>query len=346
MRQQTETANWDDIFFFVLQQTNTLASDLHFDAKEVVTAICLSHFQDSNFVEELLAQEWVNTWAGWAEIPGNASNACLEALAERFLRLALEHAPSCQKTNAQRIRELHEQGLQLKTASAHGVNNCLIDALLLGLLDARLVPGTVSLSQQQRRHLCAACRCFLYRRHGTPPRIYLDAHRDGPRILNFFLRKKWPQNVAVRICLYGRFDHIDTGLDPDNALQWVDFDYGEETAATRYTLHIYNQTDANERGYHFDVLLDRRQSVHQSGSATSIGGSNDKTDPTKSGHDTHETSDDLQRLPKRPRLLHLQTEDALNTLRQHGWQLHPCSWPQSANSFLEAVLNRNSKVLT
>ena len=261
MRQQAETANWDDILFFVLQQTNTPAanctSDLYFDPKEVVTAICLSHFHDGNFVEELLAQEWVNTWSGWAEIADDASNAVLEALAERFMRLAMEHTPSSQKTNAQRVRELHEQGLQLKRASAHGVNNCLIDALLLGLLDAGLVPGTMSLSQKQRRHLCAACRFFLYSEHGTPPRIYLDAHRDGPRVLDFFLRKKWPQDVAVRVWLYNRFDHLDNGLGADGALRWIDFECATGAAVTRYALHVYNQTDANERGYHFDPLLVR-----------------------------------------------------------------------------------------
>jgi len=59
-----------------------------------VTAICLSHFHDGNFVEELLAQEWVNTWSGWAEIAGDASNAAWEALAQRFMRLAMAHMPS------------------------------------------------------------------------------------------------------------------------------------------------------------------------------------------------------------------------------------------------------------
>ena len=80
------------------------------------------------------------------------------------MRLAMEHAPSSQKSNAQRVRELHEQGLQLKGASSHGVNNCLIDAILLGLLDVGLVPGIASLSQQQRRHVCvlrAAISCTL-----------------------------------------------------------------------------------------------------------------------------------------------------------------------------------------
>ena len=154
----------------------------------------------------------------------------------------MEHVPASQKSNAQRVCELHEQGLQLKGASSHGVNNCLIDALLLGLLDVGLVPGVASLSQQQRRHLCAACRYFLYTEHGTPARIYLDAHRDAPRILGFFLGKKWPQNVAVYVWFYSRFDHLDTGLE-DNALRCIDFHSTAGPAVKRYSLHIFNQTD-------------------------------------------------------------------------------------------------------
>ena len=230
------------------------------------------------------------------------------------------------------MRELREQGLQLKRASAHGVNNCLIDALLLGLLDAGLVPETMSLSQKQRRHLCAACRFFLYSEHGTPPRIYLDAHRDGPRILDFFLRKKWPQDVAVRIWLYNRFDHLDNGLGTDDALRWIDFECATGAAVTRYALHVYNQTDANERGYHFDALLARREAMHQHGSSASSRSSSDKTVPTNIRHAAPETSEDQQRLPKRARLLHPNTIIALRVLRQNGWQLHPCSWPTAQNS--------------
>ena len=310
---------------------------MFFDPKEVVIAICLSHVQDIQHVEELVAQPWVETWAGWDEIADDASDAAFEALGERFMRLAMEHAPSKQKSNAQRVRELHEQGLQLKCASSHGVNNCLIDALLLGLLDVGLVPGTASLSQQQRRHLCAACRYFLYTEHGTPARTYLDAHHDTPRILEFFLRKKWLQNVAVRVRLYCRFDHLDTGLE-DNSLRWIDFHPGAGAAVIRCVLHIYNQTDANQRGYHFDALLDRRQSVQQHRSAESGVDSKDTRAPVNSRYDVPEASDDVQRPSKRPKHVYHDTTLALQTLRQNGWQLHPCSWPESTNSFPEALL--------
>ena len=213
MQHLPETEDWNDILSLVLLRTTKPAknrlSDVSFDPKEVVTGICLSHFQDVHFVEKLVTQQWVETWAGWDEIADDASDAALEALAGRFMRLAMEHAPASQKSNAQRVCELHGQGLQLKGASSHGVNNCLIDALLLGLLDVGLAPGIASLSQQQRRHLCAACRYFLYTEHGTPTRIYLDAHRAAPHILGFFLQKKWPQNVAVHVWFYSRFDHLD-----------------------------------------------------------------------------------------------------------------------------------------
>ena len=260
-------------------------------------------------------------WLGWAEITDDASDAALESLAERFIRLAMEHAPSKQKSNAQRVRELHEQGLQLQGASSHGVNNCLIDALLLGLLNVGLVPGTGSLSQQQRRHLRAACRYFLYAEHGTPARIYLDAHRDATRILDFFLRKKWPQNVAVRVWLYCRFDHLDTGLE-DNALRWVDFPPVAGAAAIRHVVHIYNQMDANQRGYHFDALLDRQLSVQQSRSAGSDVDNKDARAPIKSTHwhDVPEASDDLQ--PAMP----VQTTEEFPSRHHHGFADLTSKW--------------------
>ena len=98
MRHRAETADWTDILSLVLLQAATPAeicrSSVSFDPKEVVVAICLSHFQDFSIVEDLLAQQWVKTWAGWDEIADDASDAALEALAVRFMRLAMEHAPS------------------------------------------------------------------------------------------------------------------------------------------------------------------------------------------------------------------------------------------------------------
>ena len=103
MQHRAETADWTDILSLVLLQTAMPAeisrSSVSFDPKEVVLAICLSHFQDFSIVEDLLAQQWVKTCAGWDEIGDDASDAALEALAVRFMRLAMEHAPSRQKVS-------------------------------------------------------------------------------------------------------------------------------------------------------------------------------------------------------------------------------------------------------
>jgi hypothetical protein len=141
----------------------------------------------------------------------------------------------------------------------------------------------------------------------------------------------------VRVRLYCRFDHLDTGLE-DNSLRWIDFHPGAGAAVIRCVLHIYNQTDANQRGYHFDALLDRRQSVQQHRSAESGVDSKDTRAPVNSRYDVPEASDDVQRPSKRPKHVYHDTTLALQTLRQNGWQLHPCSWPESTNSFPEALL--------
>ena len=107
---------------------------------------------------------------------------------------------------------------------------------------------------------------------------------------------------------------------------------------TRHVLHIYNQTDANQRGYHFDALLNRQPSVTQSRSTGSNVNSRNKGASRQSGPDVPEESDELQRPPKRAKFLDLDTTVALQILHQNGWQLHPCSWPESTNSFPEALL--------
>ena len=88
-------------------------------------------------------------------------------LAHRFLRIAGMNIPTKRKSNRQRIKDLETQkGLRLQVASAHGVNNCLIDALLLGLVARGLAPQGMTLAK--REEVCAACRAALHKQHGVP----------------------------------------------------------------------------------------------------------------------------------------------------------------------------------
>ena len=148
--------------------------------RAVVKAVCLSLVDDPAHLEHVWAQEW------------DGSDDMAIELARRFLMIAGMNIPRKRKSNRERIKDLEVQkGLRLQVASAHGVNNCLIDALLLGLVAKGLAPQGMTLAK--REEVCAACRAALHEQHGVPFGVYLDGHRDIPRILQFFMGSfgKW-----------------------------------------------------------------------------------------------------------------------------------------------------------
>ena len=153
------------------------------ELRELVAGICYSVLSDAKQVEELLAQDWVESWQGWAELEADGSDSVAMAVAERFLQVARANVPVRVISNQARLRELEQEGLALMMASSHGVNNCLIDALLLGLMVTGVVPRKYSVDE--RAAVCAMCREDLLLEYATPHGIYLDGHRDAPRILNF-----------------------------------------------------------------------------------------------------------------------------------------------------------------
>jgi hypothetical protein len=224
----------------------------------IVKAVCLSLVGDGAHLENLWAQEWVQRWDGWKELEEDSSDDMAIELAHRFLSIAGMNAPIKRKSNRQRLKELETQkGLRLQAASSHGVNNCLIDALLLGLVAQGLAPGGMTLAK--REALCAACRAVLHKEQGVPFGVYLDGHRDTPRILQFFTGHVWKVDASVRVCLYDALDHAELGLRP-HELDHVDVECGRG-ASSRAVLHVYNQTVATGQGYHFDALLDESATV-------------------------------------------------------------------------------------
>eukprot|EP00438_Fugacium_kawagutii_P033974 Skav228932 [mRNA] locus=scaffold2181:248822:258688:+ [translate_table: standard] len=222
-------------------------------SKDLVKAICLSLLDDASKLEALFAQSWVATWKGWNELEGEDADvdAIAMDLAQRLLRIAGANVPTYTKSNARRLKELAAQGLALHVASPHGANNCLIDALLLGMLHAGLTPG--SLSVENRRTLCEDCRTHLFREYGVPRGVYLDGHRDAPRILQYFLQWRWQQDVSVRVHFYDALDHSELGAAAAE-VAYVDFTWGNRVLYERVMLHVYNQTVPSGQGYHFDAL--------------------------------------------------------------------------------------------
>eukprot|EP00438_Fugacium_kawagutii_P017484 Skav217980 [mRNA] locus=scaffold496:402099:408191:- [translate_table: standard] len=221
--------------------------------RELVKAVCLSLVGDPARVDALWGQEWVETWKGWKELAEDGSDDMAMELARRFLRIAGMNIPTQRKSNRERLRELEiQKGLRLHVASSHGVNNCLIDTLLLGLVEHGLAPQGMTLAERER--LCAECRGMLRDQAGVPLGVYLDGHRDAPRILGFFLGRLWKRDVAIRVCFYDSLDHAELGLGPEE-LDYVDVMCGNEARAASTVLHVYNHTAATGQGYHFDALL-------------------------------------------------------------------------------------------
>eukprot|EP00438_Fugacium_kawagutii_P001459 Skav211876 [mRNA] locus=scaffold1431:374175:389938:+ [translate_table: standard] len=221
--------------------------------RATVKAVCLSIVGDPMQLDLLWAQEWVETWAGWKELEEDGSDDKAVELAQRFLHIAGMNIPTQRKSNRERLRNLQDtKGLRLRAASSHGVNNCLIDAILIGLDMQGFSPQRMTLAK--REELCAECREMLHDRHGVPFGVYLDGHRDAPRILAFFLGELWPANALIRVCLYDSLDHADLGLGSEE-LEYLDVACGSEAAARSAELHVYNHTSATGQGYHFDALV-------------------------------------------------------------------------------------------
>ena len=222
------------------------------ELRELVAGICLSVLSDAKQVEDLLAQEWVDSWQGWTELQANGSDSVAAAVAERFLRIAGANVPVRMTSNRERLRQLEEEGLDLKIASSHGVNNCLIDSLLLGLTLTGIVPQKYSVGE--RASVCAMCRENLLHEHGTPLGVYLDRHRDTPRILSFFFRELWAAEIAIRVYFHDCLDQAALG-GAAAELAYVDFTRGAPPSDRQHTLYVYNHTDSTGKGYHFDALV-------------------------------------------------------------------------------------------
>lgn len=227
--------------------------DIVCDPKDMFEALLLSEVQDTHRVKMLLEQNWVPEWDGWMELAAVPSEKqCIE-LAQRFLTVALANEQDRAQSNEGRLRELEAQGWQLIQASPHGVNNCLIDSLLLGLLRLKILrlPGDIS----TRRTVCAACRAYLVTEYGGSMGGFLDAHYDVTRILFFFLHITWQRSVEIKIHVHDRLNHGDFATDLHDELNAIVYEgmLPNRPVAT-HELHIFNHTDDVGAGYHFDLL--------------------------------------------------------------------------------------------
>ncbi|CAJ1359607.1 unnamed protein product, partial [Effrenium voratum] len=226
-------------------------------------------------VQRLLEQDWVSTWRGWLDAQEESAESCA-AVVERFLRIHAANAPQCLKTNEARIEELAAAGLQLCPSSAHGRNNCLLDALLLcmsgaGLLDKALLRDSVA-----RSRACSRCRQHLTqsveerlrpKQRDAQGRVlaatdeehaqaYLQSDMHAPLAFTFFLDSlRVPVALAEewQLVVYTRFDSED--IRPEEAA--VMLVEAQQDPRTRRELRMFNHVSNIGVGVHYDALLPR-----------------------------------------------------------------------------------------
>ena len=230
------------------------------DAQQLVAAILLSRLGTAEDAAKVLGQSWVPTWDGWKELHTCTTEAHCVAVADRLCDIAQVNAPGRSMTDTQALKALAAEGFRWQQALSHGVNNCLIDSLMLCLAYEGLLPSNLGADVAARRRSAVACRKHLVQAVGQAvlPSAkgffpYLDAHRDGPHIVTFLLqrfRAVARANMIIRV--HDRFGECTADPDRNKILVHLGFEHPEHHAVQ---LHIYNHTSVQGRGYHFDSLL-------------------------------------------------------------------------------------------
>ena len=232
------------------------------DAQQLVGAILLSRLGTAEDTAQVLGQNWVPSWDGWKELQQCTTERCCVAIAERLCDIAEANAPDRRLTDNQALQALAAEGLMRQKAQSHGVNNCLIDSLMLCLSNECILPVSLVTEVATRRRVAAACRKHLIQEIGTVVAPsgngffpYLDAHRDGHTIVAFLLQRfRAVARANMLIHVHDRFGEYTADPDRNKIFLDLGFHHSKEHALH---LHIYNHTSVQGRGYHFDSLLCR-----------------------------------------------------------------------------------------
>ena len=236
--------------------------------KELFMALLLSRLGNPTAVHRALQADWTETWAGWDELDAGNHDG-MEALASRFLQIAEANAGGDGVDDDERVRALRRDGFELVVASAHGMNNCLIDTIMLCLALEGVLPEALltAAHASERGEITQRCRDALVVR-GCPaaaPRDglypFLDAERDGPFIVEFLLREfAVPCPGPLRLKVFDRF------CEPGNN-EIVLTGSRASTNQRSTTLYAYNSTTEPGQGYHFDAMRKAKRDALQSACA-------------------------------------------------------------------------------
>ena len=229
------------------------------EAHQLVLACLLSKAGSWEAVNSMMQQEWVSKWNGWEELQENSTEKMCMQVAARIYTIAAGQMPMTTQTNAAALQGLEAAGLSLQRAKSFGMNNCLIDSLILCLCASRHLPCNLVADVPARCQLTVRCRDALARNIGpivqaTPAGgfPYLDAERDGPAVIKFLCNefKVCPlPHIVLRV--HDRFGNT-LGAVARNIIPmpW----HAPVPSAQKTEIHIFNHTTENGQGYHFDSL--------------------------------------------------------------------------------------------
>ena len=158
--------------------------------------------------------------------------------------------------------ELRRHNYIVESSSTHGVNNCLIDSLILALSHAGLARGVCSLGS--RAMICQKARRHLVDQHGASKDDYL-AHDDHLKNIFEYLRSKeldfWHADVCVDLieCTVTVFDRFTCRVElvPTEPVFIPALVAPASGRDVRYVqLALYACTGRDGHGYHYEWIHD------------------------------------------------------------------------------------------
>ena len=164
------------------------------------------------------------------------------------------------RTEAGFRSELHRHKYIVKPSSTHGVNNCLIDSLILALSHAGLAREVCSLDS--RAMICQKARRHLVDQHGASEDDYL-AHDDHLKNIFEYLRSHerdfWHEDVSVDLleCTVTVFDRFTCRMElvPTEPVFMPALVAPASSQEVRHVqLALYACTVRDGQGYHYEWI--------------------------------------------------------------------------------------------
>ena len=229
------------------------------ETQQLVVACLFSKAGSWQTVTTMMQQKWVSEWNGWQELQENPTEQMCMQVAARLYNIGSSDVPTTIQTNAAALQRLEADGLSMQRAQSYGMNNCLIDSLILSLCASGLLPCDLAADWPKRRQLTVRCRDTLAKEIGPLVQAtpgggfpYLDAERDGPHVIQF-LCNEFKMSPLPRIVLRVHDRFGNTFVTPTrNIIRMPWHSSGPLTRTTE--IHIFNHTTENGQGYHFDSL--------------------------------------------------------------------------------------------